>query len=503
MSLINTMLNDLDRRQTYRPEPDDDFLNGLEAADTALQGRRQWRSRLHLLGLLVLGLSLLVLTGQAWTPKAARAGGAHDGAAHETATAPRPTQSLAGALDRLERPLEVGSNASVAALAPAAAHDHIQTVLLEASANPVVTPVELKLALSMADPAIPQPALTSVAGASDGVRPSLDGIDVSDDFDSALITLGLSAKPEYVLYTLMGPPRTVLDLRGTTLEAVAPGDFHEGNLLSGVRTRSLPDGTLRVVFDLNQSADIAGASVVANDDRHQLNVRLIRTAWEETPFSPHEGQQVAWLSDQAPIAKTSSDTTAEAIAQRHYREALNLVHSGRVTAAEESLRQALESHAEHVQARLLLATKLVEQRREDEAADILEAGLALAPSDARLARFFARLEVRSGNIARALEVLQGAAPELPGDPEYHAFMAALLQRTGQHAAAVAIYREVLVADPDNGVWWMGLAISLESVERTDEAILAYQRALRAPSLKLELKQYIEQRVAVLRPQPSS
>ena len=129
---------------------------------------------------------------------------------------------------------------------------------------------------------------------------------------------------------------------------------------------------------------------------------------------------------------------------------------------------------------------------------VLQEGLAISPTEPKLASLYARLLVRLGRVDRALATLKRAAPQLSSDPAYHAFIAALNQRLGEHRVAASTYQDVLEYVPENGVWWMGMAISLEALDEQREAVKAYQRALQAQSLTQDLERYVGQRLLVLK-----
>jgi MSHA biogenesis protein MshN len=72
-----------------------------------------------------------------------------------------------------------------------------------------------------------------------------------------------------------------------------------------------------------------------------------------------------------------------------------------------------------------------------------------------------------------------------------------LQRLNRHAEAADLFASALQSAPGNGVWWMGLGISLAAEGRTDTARDAFSRARASGSLSPELAQYVEQRLRQL------
>ena len=142
-----------------------------------------------------------------------------------------------------------------------------------------------------------------------------------------------------------------------------------------------------------------------------------------------------------------------------------------------------------------LSGLLIGQGRADEAKTLSE-GLALAPREPGLAMMLARLLAERGELQRAADVLQTAAIDSPS-PEECAFHAAILQRLNRHAEAAVLFAAALRVMPNNGVWWMGLGMSLAADARNGDAREAFSRARASGGLTPELASYIDQRLRQL------
>jgi len=127
----------------------------------------------------------------------------------------------------------------------------------------------------------------------------------------------------------------------------------------------------------------------------------------------------------------------------------------------------------------------------------LRQGLISAKEPAPLAKLYARLLLDRGEKDAAVGILRTHRSVATSDTEYDAFLAALLQQVGQYAEAGEIYRKLLTVEPDSGSWWIGLAMSSDSIGNRPEALSAYQRALRTDSLKTPLARYARRRTAEL------
>lgn len=115
-----------------------------------------------------------------------------------------------------------------------------------------------------------------------------------------------------------------------------------------------------------------------------------------------------------------------------------------------------------------------------------------------LAMRHARELITQGELSQALFVLSSHRPAR-ASADYDALMAWLLQRNQQHGEAAEIYRKLVFVSPNAGEWWMGLAISLESLGREAEALQAFERAQSSGVLKAPLAAYATQRIAALKP----
>jgi MSHA biogenesis protein MshN len=81
--------------------------------------------------------------------------------------------------------------------------------------------------------------------------------------------------------------------------------------------------------------------------------------------------------------------------------------------------------------------------------------------------------------------------------EYRAFLAGALQRQGRQREAAEQYQGALRTVPGNGVWWMGLGISLQADKRNAEALDAFQKARASGALNAELQGFVQQRIGQL------
>jgi MSHA biogenesis protein MshN len=193
-------------------------------------------------------------------------------------------------------------------------------------------------------------------------------------------------------------------------------------------------------------------------------------------------------------ANTSSNYGAE----QEFRRAVSLVNQGRIAEGMDGFRTALQMDPAHETARQTLVALLLEAKRVDEAAAVLQQGLVVNPENTGFAMLLARIMVERNDVSNALFVLQRHAAPPDRNPDFHAFAAALYQRLDRHKEAIDQYETALRLAPATGVWWLGLGISLQAAERPGEARDAYTRAKSAGNLAPELLSFVDQRLRQLK-----
>lgn len=106
----------------------------------------------------------------------------------------------------------------------------------------------------------------------------------------------------------------------------------------------------------------------------------------------------------------------------------------------------------------------------------IEKALKKDPQNPDFWRLKGRLLFKKGETNEALMYLKGHQPVLERYPDYYALMAAVYQKVGAYELASSYYREVLSVDPSRGVWWLGLAVALDSEGKNSDAISSYEKA---------------------------
>jgi MSHA biogenesis protein MshN len=208
-------------------------------------------------------------------------------------------------------------------------------------------------------------------------------------------------------------------------------------------------------------------------------------------------ENVEDIPTENPVNLQLKKITPQQRAESEFRKANLALQEGRTNDALAGYENALLSDSSNKEARRAWVGLLLSLKRNDDAENVLRKGLKRDPHDASFAMLMARLQVERGAVPLALETLQKTLPSAEGQADYQAFMAALLQRQSRHDEAIAHYQIALKSAPNNGIWLMGLGISLQALQRNEDARDAYRRALASNSLNAQLQAYVQQKLKEL------
>ena len=313
-----------------------------------------------------------------------------------------------------------------------------------------------------------------------------------------------SAKPKYWLLSLLGLCVVALALSGWWWQRVKP--------LPGVlpivasaqvapqQSPSLP----QVVANISASAvtpakpiqaapvSATPANVLPQTRAPAHHPKRVNKKVEKATYDPAVQKEAAGSVEKQRVPMRN-DQKAELAYQAGYDQLA--LHNFR--RAEQELRQALVIEPRHVRARELLAGILIKQGRWIENVDLMQQGVQVVPANLVFVKLYARTLMQLNRDQQAVKLLRDHAPPVAQDPAYYALLAALFQRQQNHLAAASTYSEILKLQPNTGIWWVGLGISLEALGKQPEAQQAYARARKTGSLHGDLARYTENRLLAL------
>ena len=194
----------------------------------------------------------------------------------------------------------------------------------------------------------------------------------------------------------------------------------------------------------------------------------------------------AWrvLGDQKTLA--GDDNGADEAYGKHIQASVNdprlleaaaALYENKLAVAERLLRGFLKENPTDVSAIRMLAEAGTRLGRYDDAENLLERCLELAPSFAAARHNYASVLHRHNKAEEALaqaEILLKADARNPG---YRALKAAALSHLGEYEKAVHCYQTLLKEFPDQPKVWMSYGHSLKTLGKQSEAIAAYHRSI--------------------------
>jgi MSHA biogenesis protein MshN len=231
------------------------------------------------------------------------------------------------------------------------------------------------------------------------------------------------------------------------------------------------------------------------DGEHDTVTTHIAAHGKDQPKAAAESEARPKAELTAKASGQGKEETPSQQAEAAYRRGLANVQEGYVSDAISALEQALQANPHHESARQTLIRVLIDNRRPDEAMRELQLALALDPRQPSMAMLLARLQIERGGTG--IDTLLRTLPFAGGNGEYHAFLAAALQRQQRNREAAEQYQTALRALPQNGVWLMGLGISLQADKRDAEALDAFRKAKNSGTLTPELLSFVDGKIQLL------
>ncbi len=207
-------------------------------------------------------------------------------------------------------------------------------------------------------------------------------------------------------------------------------------------------------------------------------------------------EEVSSLPSSSPVMIVEQvSLTPEQLAQKALQRAQKAMESNELQAAVSAYTEALRYTPHDEMARQKLAALYYGKGDGRKAFDLMQAGIERNPDGEVLRLALAKLLVKEKQEASALVPLA----YLPSQPsiEYLSLRAALAQKTKQDEIARESYQQLTEKDPNNGRWWLGLAIQQERALQWPAAQHAYQQALNKVGLSSQSQAFIHQRLQLL------
>lgn len=484
MSLLNNMLSDLEDRQAFLSEGRDVVLDGLSPVND--ENFHHTGRKLFNTPLLILIFSMCFLLSAGYLYKyysglsavTQKTGGTETAETQSVKSKPATVDIESPAADQVDEENQIILKMDYGL----SLNMDVQQV---EEPGPAETDNMISAETLTADLTIPDPA---------PLEPSILAIEVNY-FEGAgsVVKMVLNNMSDYRIYPLKKPARIVTEFdEFLSLPEDLPEKFDSG-LVNIIRGHHVNSKRTMVVLDLSEPGIVDLSDIKDTHNGHELTIYISPENKDAGQSgSPPDGGTTAKQSE-GTLTLSRNRSTPDQLLKR----GINAYHKGKIREGLEQISKALEINPAHVEARSTLVNLLISRNNIPDAIQTLESGMEILPAQYDWVELKAKLLVKMNKRSDAIEALMSTGPDINTDPDYYAFLAALLQQQGRNEEAVVYYQNVLNVRGDNGVWWMGLGISLERTGYIEKAEDAYKNAARDNSLSPDLRSYVKKRLSVI------
>lgn len=189
------------------------------------------------------------------------------------------------------------------------------------------------------------------------------------------------------------------------------------------------------------------------------------------------------------------ELTPDALAQNALSRAKKALDSNDMNGALSNYSEVLRYTPKNEIARQKLAVLYYGKGDARKAYNLLQYGIKLSPNSEELRLGLSKLLIKEKQPEVALSPLL----HLPPNPSinYLAMRAALGQKSKQGDVTLESYMQLVDIEPENGRWWLGLAIQQERNMDFESAIKSYKQALSLVGISKSSQNFVRDRMSIL------
>lgn len=301
--------------------------------------------------------------------------------------------------------------------------------------------------------------------------------------------------------------REILLLQPNHPQAIAGLESAANRYINLALDYAAQGNALRAKVLLRRAEAVMPESVLVRNNIEQARQRVMSA-------KAQEGVQLAPLqkdshSAQSSVQKSLDSTPVESSPSQNFvrsssnewrdlnaaRKAKRLLSKGRTDEALAGLKQFINGAPESQHSLDLLLHTLIDQGEVSEAQRYLLAAQHLESSD--VIEYNAHILVAENNTSEAILLLESQFENARDDYSYQVLLAGLYHREGNYMSSVEAYSRLLKEHGKKSEYWLGLAVSLDSLNRDDDALQAFISA-KDTTQNEQVQRYIAARIQALR-----
>ncbi len=228
------------------------------------------------------------------------------------------------------------------------------------------------------------------------------------------------------------------------------------------------------------------------DESAQVVVTALALS-EPVVAKPEKVKEVVKPTSSLTISRTQ--LSPQALAENKISEAEQAIERNDIVKAESLFEEVLLVMPEHQTARKQLAALWYGKKSYQNAVNLLSQGIALAPQAEEMRIMSARIYFEQSQPRQAYDILKPLQHSV--NTELQALLANTAAELNEHDNAILAYGKLIALEPHVGRWWLGSAVSLDSLGKFVPARDAYKQAIALSNLSISAMQFARQRLIEL------
>lgn len=220
---------------------------------------------------------------------------------------------------------------------------------------------------------------------------------------------------------------------------------------------------------------------VKNHYQEKLNIAQQATKQAHAKLAQHIAAQKE--SVEAPIEEVEEEKepvvkTPTQLVDEIYPQVLSYLNHG-----ERNLFVTkVESYRSNKQVYVLLVAKLAnvlgqEPSKQLVVKNLMQNAYSYYPDDLKIKIVYAGSLLKAGHTTKVIKILQQDPPPLSENQRYYLLLASAYMKQSKFYQANALYKQLVIFDPYNSRYWLGLGVSYQVLGNFENAAKAYQNAL--------------------------